>query len=125
MADNTTKHILVVDDEPMVRDLLQRYLESAHYTVDLAADGREAWRTIQIVKFDCILLDLIMIGMGGQELYNLIQEFSEPLSSKVVFVTGDTVSPNALDFISSTGNTVVAKPFFLKELLRTIHDLWD
>ncbi len=77
------------------------------------------------IDYDCILLDVKMPGMSGPELYKLIQGISEPLASKVVFVTGDTVSPGTRNFISETGNPVAAKPFRMSELLWTIHELWD
>ena len=113
---NTTRHLLVVDDEPHIRDLLRKYLETERYTVDLAEDGQEAWRKIQNIKYDCILLDLKMPGMSGQELYQLIQGISEPLASKVVFITGDTVSPETSSFLDSAGNPVLTKPFSIREL---------
>jgi len=123
--ERTTKHILVVEDEPQIRNLLGKYLESERYTVDLAEDGQEAWRKLANIDYDCILLDLKMPGMSGPELYKLIQEISETMASTVVFVTGDTVSPATRDFISETGNPMVAKPFRMAELLRPIHELWD
>ena len=121
----TTKHLLVVDDEPHIRDLLRRYLELERYTVDLADDGQQAWRKLANMQYDCILLDLKMPGMSGPELYQLIQEIIEPLASKVVFITGDTVNPDTRDFISKTGNPVITKPFRLEELLRAVHNLWE
>ncbi len=95
------------------------------YTVDLAEDGQEAWRKLAAVEYDCILLDLKMPGMSGPELYQLMQGTSEALASKVVFITGDTVSPETQDFVSKTANPLVTKPFRLEELLRTIHALWE
>ncbi|MCI0780625.1 MAG: response regulator, partial [Chloroflexi bacterium] len=68
------------------------------------------------IKYDCILLDLKMPGMSGQELYQLIQGISEPLASKVVFITGDTVSPETSSFLDSAGNPVLTKPFSIREL---------
>jgi len=121
----TTKHILVVDDEPQIRNLLGKYLESERYTVDLAEDGREAGRKLANIDYDCILLDLKMPGMSGPELYKLIQGISQPLASKIVFVTGDTVSSGTRDFLSATGNPVVVKPFCMAELLRTMRQLWN
>ncbi len=82
----------MVDDEPYIRDLLRKYFELEPYTVDLAHDGREAWRKLRDINYDCILLDLKMPGMSGQELYRRIQEIDEPLATRVVFITGDTVS---------------------------------
>lgn len=120
-----TKHILVVDDEPGIRDLLKRYLELERYTVDLAQNGREAWRKLQNVHYDCALLDLKMPGMDGLELYQLIQGIGGPLASKVVFVTGDTINSETRDFISQTGSPVVTKPFSLEELLLSLRKVVD
>jgi len=125
LTERTTKHILVVDDEPQIRNLLGKYLELERYTVDLADDGHEAWRKLASINYDCILLDLKMPGMSGPELYKLVQDISEPLASKIVFVTGDTVSPSSREFLSETKNPVVAKPFRMAELLQTMNELWD
>ena len=76
---------MVVDDEPQIRNLLRKYLESERYTVDLADDGHEAWRKLANMDYDCILLDLKMPGMSGSELYQLITEISETLAKKIVF----------------------------------------
>ena len=112
----TTKHLLVVDDEPNIRDLLRKYLELERYTVDLAEDGQEAWRKLANMDYDCILLDLKMPGMSGPELYQLIQGVSESLASRVVFITGDTVRPETNSFLESVGNPVLTKPFSIAEL---------
>ena len=112
-------------DEPFIRDLLRKYLELKRYTVDLAEDGQEAWRKLLTMEYDCILLDLRMPGMSGPELYQLMQGTNEVLASKVVFITGDTVSPDTREFIDKTGNPVVTKPFRLEELMRTVQDSWE
>ena len=123
--DKTTKHLLVVDDEPHIRDILKWYLELERYTVDLAEDGQEAWRKLANMDYDCILLDLNMPGMSGPKLYQLIQGISRRLASKVVFITGNIVSPDTQKFISNTGNRVVTKPFRPEELLGTVQNLWE
>ena len=120
-----TRHLLVVDDEPHIRDLLRRYLISERYTVDLASGGREAWRKLTNMEYSCIILDLNMPGMSGLELYQRMRRSSQTLANKVVFISGDTVSPDTRDFISQTGNPLITKPFSLGELMRTVRDLWD
>ena len=121
-SGGTTYNILVVDDEPNIRELLSRYLESEFYVVDVAEDGREAWQKVQNKKYDCTFLDLRMPGMSGQDLFQLIQGIGERPPSKVVIITGDTMSPDTADFIAHTGNPVVTKPFSLEELLQTVRD---
>ena len=121
----STKHLLVVDDEPDIRDLLRKYLELERYTVDLAGDGNEAWRKLRTMPYDCILLDLKMPEMSGPDLYELLVDFSPSLAKKVVFITGDTGNPAALDFLSDTGNFFVTKPFRLDDLLEKVNDLWE
>ena len=120
---SATSHVLVVDDEPSLRELLRRYLEFDRYTVDLAEDGQEALRKLQTMQYDCIVLDLKMPGMSGQELYRRIQDFNPLLASKVVFITGDTVTPRTRAFISSTGSPLIHKPFEAEELGSHIRNL--
>jgi len=121
----STKHLLVVDDEPNIRDLLRKYLELERYTVDLAEDGNEAWRKLRSMPYDCILLDMKMPEMSGPELYELLRDFRPSLANKVVFITGDTANPASLDFISDTGNFFITKPFRLEDLLERVNDLWE
>jgi len=112
----STRHILVVDDEPHIRNLLRRSLESERYMVDLANDGEEAWGKLGNLRYDCILLDLKMPRMSGRELYQLIHQTDEALSRKVIFISGDTVNQATHKFISRTGKPLVTKPFQLEEL---------
>jgi two-component system NtrC family sensor kinase len=125
LINKSTKHLLVVDDEPHIRDLLRKYLERERYTVDMAEDGHEAWRKLQIIDYDCVLLDLKMPGMSGRRLYELIQESGENMANKVVFITGDTVGSATQDFLSQFGNPVIAKPFRLQELLSAVYRVWE
>ena len=87
-----TKRILVVDDEPDIRNLLDEALTRERYTVDLGKDGQEAWRMLQTRTYDCILLDLRMPGMSGQQLYRLIEKSNEEMAKRVVFLTGDILN---------------------------------
>ena len=114
------KRILVVDDEPNIRNLLVEGLSTEHYTVDQTADGQEAWHKLQRKSYDCVLMDLKMPGMSGQQLYELITESHMDLARKVVFITGDTVSPETSAFIEATGNPALNKPFSIEELRKQI-----
>ncbi|MCH8225548.1 MAG: response regulator, partial [Chloroflexi bacterium] len=119
------EHLLVVDDEPDIRDLLVRVLEQERYTVDLAEEGGEAWDMLMARSYDCIVLDLKMPGVGGRELYQRIKESDYRLAKKVIFITGDTISNNTQDFIISTGNTAVSKPLDMDVLLMQVRKCLD
>ena len=116
-------NVLAVDDEPEIRALLRRSLELDLYSVDLARDGEEAWQMLQKKPYDCILIDLKMPRMSGQELYRLIEESYADLVSMVIFITGDTVNSKTHDFVSSTGNLIMNKPFEMAELRTHIGQL--
>ncbi len=115
-----SKHILVVDDEPLIRDLLVTYLGKQSFTVDQAQDGEEAWRMVESTRYDCVLLDLKMPGMSGQELFELIRQSGQESAKAVIFMTGDSVNPEAHDFVTETNNPVINKPFQLDELHREV-----
>ena len=119
-SPGSVKQILVVDDEPNIRNLLVEALSTEHYTVDQTADGQEAWHKLQRKSYDCVLMDLKMPGMSGQQLYKLITESHLELARKVVFITGDTVSPETSAFIEATGNPALNKPFSIEELRKQI-----
>ena len=117
--------VLILEDDERVGGVISACLEKWQQEATLVGNGQEAWRKLSNMEYDCILLDLKMPGMGGPELYHLIQEISESVASKVVFITGDTVSPDTHEFISQTENPVVTKPFRMEELLRTVQTLWE
>ena len=104
-------YLLVVDDEPLIRDMLAKFLERQQFVVELAEDGGEAWVKLQSITYDCILLDLKMPGMGGKELYRLIEKSDSQAAKRVIFITGDTVNPDTRDFVEATKNPVMTNPY--------------
>ena len=116
----TMLHILVVDDEPAVTELLTRALASAGHEVVTAADGAKALELLYVNDYDAVILDLKMPGLGGPEVYQCVQSIRPELASRILFTSGDLGSPEAKSFIESTGNPVLRKPFTLDELRRRI-----
>ncbi|HEU0021231.1 MAG TPA: response regulator [Dehalococcoidia bacterium] len=109
-------HILVVDDEANIRKLVASLLSLDSCTVDLAENGDEAWRKLQTNSYDCIILDLKMPGMSGEELYRRIKGSNRAQAAKVIFVTGDIASQDTSKFINETGNLSMSKPFNVNAL---------
>lgn len=124
-SSSYARHLLVVDDEPHIRDLLARSLGQQRYTVDLAGDGQEAWRKLQSRSYDCIIMDLKMPNMSGEELYGLITQSCPELAQKSIFMTGDMVAPETQAFVSSVSGPTLSKPFELEELRSHIHTLLE
>ena len=117
------KHILVVDDEPGIRELLTDFLSADGHEVEVASDVQQAWTMLQDQEFDLLLVDLRMPGSGGRELYERLNGSDEPQSLRTIFITGDTARPGVKEFLESTGNPVLSKPFRKEELRAAIYEL--
>lgn len=114
------KRILVIDDEFLITDLLSKALPKTGYAVDVTGDGEEAWHAIVKKPYDCIVMDLKMPGINGRQLYKRVESWDKSVAKKVVFITGDTLSPDTREFLEATGNYWVGKPFTLDEMDRRI-----
>ncbi|HEX9912010.1 MAG TPA: ATP-binding protein, partial [candidate division Zixibacteria bacterium] len=112
--------ILVVDDEESILDLLYDFLKGKGYYVDTARTGQEALRKLKAETYDLIICDLKMPNLSGQQLYTEINKIKPELLSRIIFFTGDTVSPPTESFLKLTGNKVISKPFDLNWLLSFI-----
>ncbi len=112
----TMLKVLAVDDEPVITDLLSRVLTGLGHEVDTASDGAEALRLINLSEYDAILLDVKMPGLGGPEVLRCIDGLRPELAERVLFITGDTVSPLTQAFFQEEDVDVLHKPFSLEEL---------
>jgi CheY-like chemotaxis protein len=113
--------ILVVDDEAEVAALMSDTLEIAGHQVDIASNGTAALARLAERRYDLVLSDVRMPGMDGPGLHRAIRERHPEMASRVVFVTGDTLSPDTAAFVRDVGAPVVMKPFDLEDLVRTVN----
>ncbi len=116
------KLILVVEDEPEVANLVSRVLVREGHHVHTATDGRTALRRLKQTHYDLIISDLKMPGMGGEELYQCVQEFDPALVERMMFFTGDTVNRQSLAFLRETGSVYLTKPFHVDELMNAVRE---
>ncbi len=114
------RNILVVDDELAIIDVLYQVLRMDGHRVDTALNGQVALRKIQKDRYDLIISDLKMPGMGGQELYQRVREMDLDLSRRIIFSTGDTVSTDTRDFLEKSGNSYLQKPFDMDTIRRVV-----
>jgi two-component system NtrC family sensor kinase len=116
------RRILVVDDEPDIARMLSDILSADGHSVAVAEDGRQALQTLAASPFDLVISDLIMPGMDGATLYRRLQEARPDLANRIIFMTGDTLSLRARDFVAHTARPMLEKPFTPEEARRTIQE---
>src|SRR5262249_54537439 len=111
--------ILVVDDEPEVADVLAEMLTLDGHEVETAANGVVALHKLQQQDYDLILSDLRMPELDGPGLYRELERSHPDLLHRIIFVTGDTLSPESRAFLDQTGESTLSKPF-RRETLRQV-----
>jgi two-component system NtrC family sensor kinase len=109
--------VLVVDDEQELADVMRAMLESQGYEVLTAESAQVALELLAEAPCDLVLSDLRMPGMDGPALWREIARRHPELARCVIFVTGDTLSAGARDFLRETGCACIEKPFTQAELL--------
>jgi len=109
--------ILVVDDEPQIRRVLRTTLTSEGYEVQDARDGEDALRALRQSRFDVVLLDMNMPGMGGMETCRSIRAGSEVA---IIMVTVHDAEKDKVDALNAGADDYVTKPFSTPELLARI-----
>ncbi len=110
--------ILVVDDEPMVRDTLAQVLVDEGYIVDTAVDGEDALDRAHEARPDAILLDLMMPGMNGRQFLQALR--NEPAYAQVPVLIMTAVHGLEVNLASIGASEVVEKPFNIDDLLNKV-----
>jgi two-component system NtrC family sensor kinase len=111
MTSTQIRRMLVVDDEPDIRETLAEILEHYGFLVDIAGSGHEALTLIQANPYDGVLSDIRMPGLNGMELYRQLATLKPELANRFVVVTGDDLSGSVRAFLDETRVPVIEKPF--------------
>jgi CheY-like chemotaxis protein len=112
--------ILVVDDEPGITGALAYLLRRDGHTVETAANGRLALAKLQERMYDLILCDLRMPELDGRGFYRELERNHPHLMRRVIFLTGDALSPEAREFLEKVGVWQLSKPFRAAEVRQAI-----
>ncbi len=112
--------ILVVEDEPTVAQLIADVLNEDGHQVEVVLDSREGLARVARYGYDLIICDLRMPRIDGRAFYRSLVRSGHPAQLRILFVTGDTLSPRTLDFLDRTGLPCLAKPFLVEELKSTV-----
>ena len=117
------RRVLVVDDETELAGVMRDMLESAGYEVSVAESGLVALELLDAARFDAVVSDLRMPDMDGAVLWRHICERHPLLCNRLLFVTGDTLSPDAAESLRLSGCEGLDKPFSKADLLAKVHAL--
>ena len=117
------RRVLAVDDETEITDLIREMLESTGHEVLTAESGAVALEILDTVRIDAIVSDLRMPDMDGAALWREVRERHPRLARSMIFVTGDTLSPGARQFLSEARCPSLEKPFGKAELVERVAQL--
>ncbi|MCL4748280.1 MAG: two-component system response regulator OmpR, partial [Burkholderiaceae bacterium] len=117
--NNRERHLLVVDDDPKLRELLRRYLSENQFEVSLAADAPAMNRLMQRQPFDLIILDLMMPGEDGLSIVRRLRGANDATPVIMLTAKGDDV--DRIVGLEMGADDYLAKPFNPRELLARIH----
>ena len=115
-------HILVVDDDDGIRSLVKKYLKENKYLVTVARSSEDASEKIKVIKFDLIILDIMMPGKSGLE---FIKENKYDLDTPVILLTAKGQADERVEGLEIGADDYLPKPFEPKELLLRIKNILD
>ena len=110
--------ILVIDDEPAIRDMLQIALDAAGFKVGLAEDAKQAYPIIIDTPPDLILLDWMMPGTSGIELLRRLRR--DEINVPVIMLTAKVEEASKISGLDSGADDYIAKPFSTRELISRV-----
>ncbi|MBW8445835.1 MAG: response regulator [Arenimonas sp.] len=113
-------HLLVVDDDTRIRDLLQRYLTEQGFRVTVAADASEARRKLEGLHFDLLVLDVMMPGESG---LSLTRSLAADKKIPVILLTARSEAESRIAGLEAGADDYLAKPFDPRELVLRINNI--
>ena len=118
--DKNKFHILVIDDDDRIRELVKEYLEENHFLVTTAKDALDAKKKIEIVKFDILILDIMMPGESG---LSLTKEIKQNNPTPIILLTAKGEAKDRIEGLELGADDYLGKPFEPKELLLRIKNI--
>tara|TARA_B100002019_G_scaffold293027_1_gene318349 strand:+ start:551 stop:1228 length:678 start_codon:yes stop_codon:yes gene_type:complete len=118
--ENNKIHILVVDDDDRIRSLLKDYLSENEYIVSTAENAEQAKTKLNYLKFDILILDVMMPGQNG---YELTKEIKKKIQVPIILLTAKGEVENRIKGLELGADDYIGKPFEPKELLLRIKNV--
>ena len=117
---NYKAHILVVDDDDGIRNLVKKFLNEKNYLVNTASTAEEAQNKTDIVKFDLIILDIMMPGKSGLEFLSENKSF---IDTPIILLTAKGEARERVEGLETGADDYLPKPFEPQELLLRIKNI--
>ena len=118
--DNFIAHLLVVDDDDGIRSLVKKYLNENNFLISTAENAEDAKKKIELIKFDLIILDIMMPGKSGLE---FIQENKKKLETPIILLTAKGEPSERIEGLEIGADDYLPKPFEPKELILRIKNI--
>ena len=118
--DDFIAHILVVDDDDGIRSLVKKYLNENNFLISTAENAEDAKKKIELIKFDLIILDIMMPGKSGLE---FIQENIKRLETPIILLTAKGEPSDRIEGLEIGADDYLPKPFEPKELILRIKNI--
>ena len=118
--NNFDAHILVVDDDDGIRDLVKKYLNENNFLITTAKNSEDASKKIDIIKFDLIILDIMMPGKTGLQ---FLSENKKKLNTPVILLTAKGEPKERIEGLEIGADDYLPKPFEPKELILRIRNI--
>ncbi len=118
--DDFIAHILVVDDDHGIRSLVKKYLNENNFLISTAENAEDAKKKIELIKFDLIILDIMMPGKSGLE---FIQENIKRLETPIILLTAKGEPSDRIEGLEIGADDYLPKPFEPKELILRIKNI--
>ena len=115
-------HILVVDDDDGIRELVKEYLNQNNYLVTTSKSALDAEKKVKIIKFDLIVLDIMMPGKSGLE---FTKENKAVISTPIILLTAKGEASERIEGLGIGADDYLPKPFEPKELILRINNILD
>jgi len=113
-------HILIVDDDDRIRELVKQYLNENDYLVTTANSAEDAKEKVNIIKFDIIILDIMMPGQSGLDFTN---ENKKKINTPIILLTAKGEASDRIEGLEIGADDYLAKPFEPKELVLRIKNI--
>ena len=117
--------ILIIDDEENILTVLRKALQREGYETDTVLDALNGLSILSSSEYDLVLCDIEMPKMNGIEFFREIEGRFPRMADRILFMTGEVLSPSIQEFLQERHVSIIAKPFDLPTLYQGVHDVLE